>query len=210
MQTLAFSRGFFAMWKELWTWVSIFVKTQLSNSLRIVIATGQDARRQGDKETRRSTTGFCTLLGPNLISWSAKRKPTVSRLSTEAEYRALGATAQEVTWISFLLRDIGLQQSESILLLCDNLYVVYLSTNPAMHKRSKYFDTDYHYIREQVALGLIETRHIPATLQIADIFTKSLPRKAFEDLRFKLGVGVASTTSLRGNIGDTAQIASET
>ena len=159
-----------------------------------------DSDWAGCKETRRSTTGFCTLLGPNLISWSAKRQPTVSRSSTEAEYRALGATAQEITWISFLLRDLGLQQPESTLLLCDNLYAVYLSTNPAMHKRSKHFDTDYHYIREQVALGLIETRHIPAALQIADIFTKSLPRRAFEELRNKLGVGIAPTTSLRGNI----------
>lgn len=160
-----------------------------------------DSDWAGCKETRRSTTGFCTLLGPNLISWSAKRQPTVSRSSTEAEYRALGATAQEITWISFLLRDIGLHQPQSTLLLCDNLSAVYLSTNPAMHKRSKHFDTDYHCIREQVALGLIETRHIPGTLQIADIFTKSLARKAFEELRFKLGVDVAPTTSLRGNEG---------
>lgn len=96
----------------------------------------------------------------------------MSRSSTEAQYRALGATAQEITWISFLLRDIGVQQPQSTMLLFDNLSVVYSSTNPAMHKRSKHFDTNYHYIREQVALGLIEIQHIPATLEMADIFTK--------------------------------------
>ena len=62
----------------------------------------------GCKETRRSTTGFCTLLGPNLVSWSAKRQPTVSHSSTEAEYRALSSTARELTWISNLLRDLGI------------------------------------------------------------------------------------------------------
>lgn len=160
-----------------------------------------DSDWAGCSETRRSTTGFCTLLGPNLISWSAKRQPTVSRSSTEAEYRALGATAQEIAWISCLLRDLNISQPMSTLLLCDNLSAVYLSTNPALHNRSKHFDTDYHYIREQVALGLIETRHIPATRQTADIFTKSLPRKAFMELRSKLGVA-EPPPSLRGNVSD--------
>ena len=77
---------------------------------------------------------------------------------------------------------------------------MYLSADPAQHNRSKHFDTDYHYIREQVALGLIETRHIPAALQLADIFTKSLPKRQFVDLRGKFGVGYPPTSSLRGNV----------
>lgn len=45
------------------------------------------------------------------------------------------------------------------MILCDNLLVVYLSTNPTLHKICKHFDTDYYYIREQVSLDLIETKH---------------------------------------------------
>ena len=89
----------------------------------------------------------------------------------------------------------------STLLLCDNLFSVYLCANLALHNKSKHFDTDYHYIREQVALGLIETRHIPASRQTADIFTKSLPRKAFLELRSKLGVD-GPPPSLRGNVSE--------
>ena len=158
----------------------------------------------GCKETRRSTTGFCTMLGPNLISWSAKRQETVSKSSTEAEYRALTAVAQELTWLSFLLRDLGVSQFHPTLVCCDNLSAVYLTANPALHNRSKHFDTDYHYIREHVALGLIETKHISATLRLADIFTKPLPRKAFVDLRTTLGVAEPPTTSLRGNVSQSS------
>ncbi|CAA7042627.1 unnamed protein product [Microthlaspi erraticum] len=158
-----------------------------------------DSDYGGCKETRRSTTGFCTMMGPNLLSWSAKRQQTVSKSSTESEYRALTATAQELTWLSALLRDLGIPQSKSTLLQCDNLSAVYLSANPALHNRSKHFDTDWHYIREQVALGLIETKHIPATEQLADIFTKPLPKRPFFELRSKLSVGEGPTMSLRGD-----------
>ncbi|AAD43604.1 T3P18.3 [Arabidopsis thaliana] len=164
-----------------------------------------DSDYAGCKDTRRSTTGFCILLGSTLISWSAKRQPTISHSSTEAEYRALSDTAREITWISSLLRDLGISQHQPTRVFCDNLSAVYLSANPALHKRSKHFDKDFHYIRERVALGLIETQHIPATIQLADVFTKSLPRRPFITLRAKLGVSaspVSPTPSLKEGVED--------
>ena len=152
-----------------------------------------DSDWAGCKETRRSTTGFCTLLGPNLVSWSVKRQPTMSHSSIEAEYRALSSTARELTWISNLLRALGISQHQPTKVHFDNLSAVYLSTNPTLHNRSKHFDTDFHYIREQVDFGYIETQHI-----FADTFTKSLPRRAFLELRSKLDLIVPPMTSLRG------------
>lgn len=148
----------------------------IGNGSSLMLSAYCDSDWTGCRDTRRSITGFCTLLGLNLISWFGKRQLTVSRSSMEAEYYAPTAAAQEVTWILYLLRDLGIAQSEPTRLHCDNMYVVYLSTNPALHSRTKHFDSDYHYIRKQVALGLIETQHIPAKFQLADIFTKPLLR----------------------------------
>uniref|UniRef100_A0A2N9EXT0 Uncharacterized protein n=1 Tax=Fagus sylvatica TaxID=28930 RepID=A0A2N9EXT0_FAGSY len=89
-----------------------------------------DADWVGCPITRRSTTGFCTFLGSNCISWSAKKQPTVSRSSTEAEYRAMASTAAELTWLSFILRDIGIYQAQPPTLFCDNLSALHMSVNP--------------------------------------------------------------------------------
>ncbi|XP_062112822.1 uncharacterized mitochondrial protein AtMg00810-like [Humulus lupulus] len=49
--------------------------------------------------TRCSTTGFCVFLGDFLVSWRTKKQPTISKSSAEVEYRALAATASELTWL---------------------------------------------------------------------------------------------------------------
>lgn len=92
-----------------------------------------------------------------------------------------------------------IKQPKPVVLRCDNLSAVHLTANPVLHGRSKHFETDYHYVRERVALGVLEVQHIPSTLQLADIFTKSLPRRSFQSLRSKLSVGSPPIISLRGD-----------
>ncbi|KAG7589577.1 GAG-pre-integrase domain [Arabidopsis suecica] len=159
-----------------------------------------DSDYAGCQTTSRSTGGFCTFLGNNIISWQSQKQPTVAKSSTEAEYRALSEAASEITWLCKILKELGIPLHQPPELYCDNLSSVYLTANPAFHKRSKHFANHYHYVREQVALGTLRVSHIPSHLQLADIFTKSLPLAAFTSLRFKLGVDVPPTPSLRGTI----------
>ncbi|KAI3510913.1 hypothetical protein L1887_18051 [Cichorium endivia] len=140
-------------------------------------------------ETRRSTYGYSIFLGGNLVSWSAKKQPTVSRSSCESEYRAMANTAAEIIWITHLLRELHALPPDRPTLLCDNQSALFLTHNPVSHKRAKHIELDYHFIRELVLSGKLHTEFVPTKLQVADIFTKSLSRNQFEFFRDMLRIG---------------------
>ena len=127
-------------------------------------------------------------LGNNLVSWSARKQPTVSRSSTEAEYKAIANATAEVTWIQSLLKELGVVQRTDPTLWCDNLGATFLTANPVFHARTKHIEIDFHFVREKVAAGALQVQFISSADQIADIFTKALPRDAFVRLKYDLNL----------------------
>jgi hypothetical protein len=73
------------------------------------------------------------FLGTNLVSWSSKRQNVVSRSSAEAEYWAVVNGVAEACWPRQLLQELHAMLTKSTLVYCDNISVVYLSTNPIQH-----------------------------------------------------------------------------
>jgi histone deacetylase 1/2 len=166
------------------------VGLQIRRSPSSIISIFTDADWAGCVDDRRSTSGFAVFVGSNIISWSSKKQPTVSRSSTEAEYKALANGAAEALWVDSLLRELGVTQQRPSILWCDNLGATYLTANPVFHARMKHIEVDFHFVRERVAAGLLDVRFISTNDQLADVFTKPATRQMLD--RFKNNLNLVS------------------
>ena len=167
---------------------TVNVGLTFSRSQSTLISAFTDADWAGDPDDRRSTGGFAIFFGPNLISWCAKKQVTVSRFSTEAEYKALANATAEIIWVQSMLKELGVSQAQVPCLWCDNLGATYLSANPVFHARTKYIEIDFHFVRERVANKKLDIRFIHSKDQVADGFTKALPTRSFEEFKRNLNL----------------------
>ena len=127
-------------------------------------------------------------MGGAIVNWCSKRQATVARSSTESEYVALSAAAQECIWLRRLLQDFGLGDNKPTTIFEDNTGAIELSKNPKFHNRTKHIDVAHHFTRERVISNELSVVHCPTEDMVADVMTKGLGRVKFEKFRDAMGV----------------------
>ncbi|GKB31274.1 retrovirus-related pol polyprotein from transposon TNT 1-94 [Tanacetum coccineum] len=183
-------------------WIFRYLKGTINMGLWYSKDTGMyltayaDADHAGCQDTRRSTSGSAQFLGDKLVSWSSKKQKCTAISSTEAEYIALSGCCAQILWMRSQLTDYGFQFNK-IPLYCDNKSAIALCYNNIQHSRAKHIDGRYHFIKEQVENGIVELYFVRTEYQLADIFTKPLPRDRFNFLIKKLGMRSMSPKTLK-------------
>ncbi|CAM6106257.1 unnamed protein product [Calypogeia fissa] len=162
-------------------------------------------------DTRRSTGGYLFKLSNGPISWSSKRQPTVSRSTTEAEYKSLSDGAQEGVFLKRELHDTQnsnallqfnnseinddlanahLPSVEDLHLHCNNISAIKLSRNPVFHARTKHLEIHHHFVHERVLEGELKLKFVPPDQQLADLLTKNLSPKKFAHDKRQIGMRI--------------------
>ncbi|CAL8151504.1 unnamed protein product [Prunus armeniaca] len=147
-----------------------------------------DADRAGSVIDRRSTSGYFTFVGGNLVTWRSKKQKVVSRFSAKAEYRGMAQGVCELLWLRRLLRDLGFGPQKPMDLYCDNKAAIAIAHNPVQYDRTKHVEVDRHFVKEKLDAEIIYFPFISFEYQLADVLTKAVSTMVFLNLLDKLGM----------------------
>jgi len=155
-----------------------------------------------DRDTRKSTSGFCIYLNNNLIYWSSRKQACTAQSTAEAEMIAGCAGAKYAQYVRKALHEIwmildgkhasmnkGEKNNVSVMinspkpdLFIDNKAAEIVAKTGDFTKRMRHIDVRYYYLADQVKRNQISVNHIAGTENPADLFTKAVKLEVFNHL----------------------------
>ena len=139
-----------------------------------------DSDYAGDKETRKSVTGYVIYLRGVPICWKSKAQRSVTLSSTEAEFVALSEAAKEIKFIVQVMWSLNMSVELPVVVRVDNVGAIYLANNLNTSQRTKHIDVRYNYVREFVEDDFIKIYFVRTDENDADIFTKNTTTDIFQ------------------------------
>ncbi|GJY49617.1 hypothetical protein Tco_0439573 [Tanacetum coccineum] len=128
-----------------------------------------DADLTGCKDDCKSTSGGLQFLGGKLVSRSSKKQDCTAMYTADDEYVSLSACCAQVIWMRTQLLDYGYKYNR-IPMYCDS--------------------------KKHVEKGIVEIYFVGTEYQLADLFTKALPKERFEYLVHRIGMRCMTPTQL--------------
>ena len=139
-----------------------------------------DSDWAGDKDNRKSITGFIVFLLGAPILWRSKAQASVALSSTEAEFSALSEAAKEIKFLGQVLSSMGIPVKLPVIVRVDNVGAIFMSENVSTSSRTKHTDTRYHFVREFVEEGFVKIIFVRSEDNTSDPFTKNTPGSIYD------------------------------
>ncbi|GKB58694.1 hypothetical protein Tco_0914880, partial [Tanacetum coccineum] len=150
-----------------------------------------DAGFETDRDDTISQTGYVFILNGGALDWKSSKQSTTVMYATEAEYIA----ASEAVWIRKFISGLGivLTINKPIRMFCDNSAALHFANEPGVQKGARHYHRRYHYVRESIALGEIRFLKVHTDDNLADPFTKALPKGKLTQHARSMGLRLASS-----------------
>nr|GEZ85432.1 retrotransposon protein, putative, Ty1-copia subclass [Tanacetum cinerariifolium] len=126
----------------------------------------------------KSTNGWIFTLGGWAVCWGSKKQTCITHSTMEAEFLALAAAGKEAEWLRNMLLDIELwpQPMPVISLHCDSQSTLSRAYNKVYNGKYRHISIIHAYIKELISNGIITIEYIRSCKNLADPFTKGLPK----------------------------------
>jgi hypothetical protein len=139
----------------------------------------------------KSRTGYIIRLAGAPLVWKSKLQTEISLSTLESEYSSLSQAMRQLIPLRLLIIELltivdneeTLTSSISCTVFEDNNGALALATNQRITARTKYFHVKWHHFWNAVTTGDIKVVKVSTKDQLADYFTKGLPREVFEYIR---------------------------
>ncbi|GJR28062.1 zinc finger, CCHC-type containing protein [Tanacetum coccineum] len=127
----------------------------------------------------KSITGWIFTLGSGAVCWGSKKQTCITHSTMEAEFLALAAAGKEAKWPRNMMLDIELwpQPMPAISLHCDSQSTLSRAYNKVYNGKSRHISFRHAYIKELISSGIITIEYIRSCKNLADPFTKGLPKE---------------------------------
>ncbi|GJU76707.1 hypothetical protein Tco_1273777 [Tanacetum coccineum] len=113
----------------------------------------------------------------------------------EAEYIVASKAVMEAVWIRKFISGLGIVPTinEPIRMFYDNLAALHFANEPRVQKGARHYQRRYHYVRKSIALGEIRFLKVHTDDNLANPFTKALPKEKLTQHDRSMGLRLASS-----------------